>query len=140
MEAIQRRQEFFELILTSLKRFDELLCHTKSQPLGLEIERQYLHLSLTYLKHGMLGEYRALYETLNRKHSVSMRIKVLHKVGLRFGSEPLTRELDRWAFARPNPIARAIKRLAKAVYVMQSTFPKVARAETNHRPEFQSAQ
>ncbi len=122
MQSIRRRKEFFELIFKSLKRFDQLLEHAKSKPLNLEIERQYLHLSLTYLKHGMLEDYQTLYETLERQHSLSTRIKLLYKIGLKSRSERLTREFDRWTFARPNPISRAIRRLGKAVYRIRSPF------------------
>ena len=120
MQSIHRRKEFFELIFKSLKRFDQLLGHNKSKPLNLEIERQYLHLSLTYLKHGMIADYRALYETLKRQHPISTRIKILYEAGLRWRSERLTRELDRWIFAHPNPISRTIKKLGKAVYRIKS--------------------
>ena len=140
MQSIRRRKEFFELIFKSLKRFDQLLGHTKSKPLSLEIERQYLHLSLTYLKHGMLADYRTLYETLKQQHSISTRIKVLYEVGLRSGSERLTREFDRWAFARPNPISRAIRRLGKAVYRIQSPSPTSGRANPNQPLNLRSAQ
>jgi hypothetical protein len=140
MQSIRRRKEFFELIFKSLKRFDQLLGHTKSKPLSLEIERQYLHLSLTYLKHGMLADYRTLYETLKQQHSISTRIKVLYEVGLRSGSERLTREFDRWAFARPNPISRAIRRLGKAVYRIQSPSSTSGRANPNQPLNLRSAQ
>jgi glycosyltransferase involved in cell wall biosynthesis len=116
MQSLKRRKEFFELIFNSLRRFDDLLEHKKSGPLRLEIERQYLHLSLTYLKHGMRTDYQELYETLERQNLISTRLKVLHEVGLRSGSEKLTRDFDRWIFARPNPVSRAIRKLARAVY------------------------
>jgi glycosyltransferase involved in cell wall biosynthesis len=123
MQSIRRRKDFFELIFESLKRFDEFLGHAKSGPLNLEIERQYLHLSLTYISHGMLADYRALYETFKRRHSISTRVKILYKVGLRSRSERLTREFDRWIFARPNPFSRAIRSFAKAVYQIRSASP-----------------
>jgi glycosyltransferase involved in cell wall biosynthesis len=140
MQSIRHRREFFELIFESLNRFDRLLGYTKSKPLSLEIERQYLHLSLTYLKHGMLADYRTAFETLRRKHSISTRIKVLYEVGLRSRSERLTREFDRWTFARPNPISRAIRRLGKAVYRIQSTSSPLRHSSPNQPLTLRRAQ
>lgn len=115
MQSLEKRENFFWLIFHSLKRFDRFLTHTHSVPLNIEIERQYLHLSLTYLKQGLIKKYQTLYEEFARRHPISPRISILHAVGLQLRSESFTRELDRWCFAKPNTISRALRRCAKTL-------------------------
>jgi glycosyltransferase involved in cell wall biosynthesis len=121
MQSVARRETFFRLIFDSLKRFDLFLNYSKSGPLNIEIERQYLHLSFTYLKQGLIEKYEALYEEFARRHPISARIAILHTVGLKSQSESFTREFDRWSFAKPNPISRAFRRCAKTLSQFEQT-------------------
>lgn len=115
MQSTERREAFFWVIFDSLKRFERFLNHSKSAPLNIEIERQYLHLSFTYLQQGLIEKYKTLYEEYAKRHPISFRIAVLHAVGLKSQSESFTREFDRWTFAKPNAISRAMRKCAKAL-------------------------
>jgi glycosyltransferase involved in cell wall biosynthesis len=128
MQSVANREAFFWLIFDSLKQFDYFLNHSKSKPLNIEIERQFLHLSLTYLKQGLLEKYQALYEAFARRHTISTRIAILHAIGLKTQSESFTREFDRWTFAKPNPLSRAIRRCSKIL------------SEFTHQPRSQTVQ
>ena len=113
MQSVAKREAFFWLIFDSLKRFDRFLNYSKSKPLNIEIERQYLHLSFTYLKQGLIKKYQHLYEEFASHHPISARIAILHAVGLQSQSESFTRKFDRWSFAKPSAISRAIRRCTK---------------------------
>jgi glycosyltransferase involved in cell wall biosynthesis len=133
MQSLENRENFFWLIFDSLKRFDGFLSHSNSQPLNIEIERQYLHLSLTYLKQGLIEKYQTLFKEFAKRHPISPRIAILHAVGLQLQSESFTRELDRWCFAKPNTLSRALRRCAKTL----SQFEHSCRLHTQRNSQAQ---
>jgi len=122
MRAIKNRVAFYHKITTALIRFDAFLNGEYRKSLNVEMERQYIHVSLTYLGCGLSGEYKLLFEEYSRLWKINFRIKSIYWLGMQTGSVRIVSLIDKLFFAHPNILIRALKRGVTSYYLKRQAF------------------
>ena len=112
MQCLQNKKKFFYKILSTIQKFDRYLKGAYTGALNFEIERHYLHLSLTYLGRGRLNDYVSFFEEYSQKHSSTLRIRALFHAGILTKSVGVVVLLDRLFFGYPSAWTRAFRKLA----------------------------
>ena len=111
MQCLQKKKVFFNQLLSTIQRFDRYLKGAHTSALNFEIERHYIHLSLTYLGRGCMSDYRSFFQEYSRKHCCSFRVKALFHTGILTQSVGLVVFLDRLFFGYPFPWTRVLRKL-----------------------------
>jgi len=111
MQCLQKKRIFFNSILYTIQKFDLYLKRAHTSELNFEVERHYLHLSLTYLGRGLISDYRSFFEEYSRKHYSTLRVRALFHTGILTKSVGFVVFLDRLFFGYPCAWTRVFRKL-----------------------------
>jgi glycosyltransferase involved in cell wall biosynthesis len=117
MQALQNRATFFSRFVDSLQKLDKHLQHILQKEIHFEIERQYRNLAITYLEHGLHGQYKTLFDLYKNNHISRTRIWFFYYLGKITKSPKLTHFLERVFFCHPNPFKRAYRKAIQKLHL-----------------------